>query len=128
MGHHGRGEEGRIAHSRGKVRTEDACAFDLEFWSAPVLTALFCRTNINQPEKAPSSRSTPTTPTPNEAASADDAGPPHGKFRCFELPIQRRRKGQITEFWECFHMPNCIPIVGRKNKGDAAEAMYRAAL
>ena len=67
-----------------------SCAFDLE---CAGLTALFCRTNSARTEKAPSSRS-----TPNEAVTTGDACPPHGKFRCLELHLQRRGTDQVTEF------------------------------
>jgi hypothetical protein len=62
-----------------QLRTEDTRV--LSIWSAPVLTALFCRTNSARTEKAPSSRSTGR----NEAVSAGDACPPHGKLRCLEF-------------------------------------------
>jgi hypothetical protein len=61
--------------------------------SAPVLTALFCRTNSVRTEKAQSSLI-----TPSEAVSAGDACPPHGKFRRLELHLQRRGTDQVTEF------------------------------
>ena len=61
--------------------------------SASGSTALFCRKNIARTEKINQARS-----APNEAASAGDACPPHGKFRCLELHLQLRGKNQITEF------------------------------